>query len=321
MSGTMRIKSNVMVQKSANKKKVPLVTVLKRHWQLYLMLVPVIISFILFHYWPLWGLQIAFKQFNPFKGIDGSPWVGLKQFQSFFSSFYFGKIMGNTLFISITSIIFGFPFPVILALCLNEVRNNTYKRFAQTVSYLPFFVSVVVSVGMFKQMLALDTGIINDFIAMMGGERIYFLREPSLFIFVYLGIIIWRWSGYDAIIYLATITSIDPTLYEAAHVDGAGRLRRLWHITLPGIRNTFIILLILRLGGIMNLQWQEILLLSNPINESASEVIQTFVYKRGLIQADYSFATAVGLFQSVIGFVFVLLANKISKVVSEVSIF
>jgi putative aldouronate transport system permease protein len=320
MATMLRRKSGAIAPKPIYR-KTPTSKLLTRNWQLYLMLLPVILNFVLFHYWPLWGLQIAFKQFNPFRGIDGSPWVGFQQFQNFFGSYYFGDVMGNTLFISITSIVFGFPCPILLALLLNEVRSDKYKRFAQTVSYLPFFVSVVVVVGMFKQMLALDSGVINDLIELLGGTRIYFLRDPNWFVWIYILMIIWRWSGYDAIIYLATITGIDPTLYEAAQVDGAGRLRRMWHITLPGIRTTLIILFIIRLGGIMNLQWQEILLMQNSMNQSASEVIQTFVYKRGLLNADYSFGTAVGLFQSVIGFIFVLAANKISKVVSEVSIF
>lgn len=296
----------------------------RRIWNnklLYLMLLPVIANFLVFHYWPLWGAQIAFRQFNPMRGIMDSQWVGVLHFKNFFNSYYFWDILRNTLTISLTSIVLGFPMPIILALLLNETRRLSYKKFAQSISYLPYFVSVVVVVGIFKQFVSLDQGIINDLIAAFGGERIYFLGEAKWFIWIYMAMIIWRWTGYDSIIYMAAITSIDPSLYEAAEVDGAGRLRKLWHITLPGLKSTIVVLLILRLGGIMNLQWQEILLMQNSLNEVASEVIQTFVYKRGLLNADYSFATAVGLFQSVIGFVFVMLSNKISKKVSEVSIF
>lgn len=288
---------------------------------LYLMLVPVLLNFAVFHYWPMYGAQIAFRQFNPLKGITGSPWVGLANFENFFSSIYFGQILGNTLYISLMSIVLAWPLPILFALLLNELRFRRFKRVSQTLSYLPYFVSVVVVAGMFKMFLSPDTGIVNDAIRRLGGEPVYFLGKPQYFVWIYLVMVIWRWLGYDAIIYLAAITSIDMEQYEAAQVDGASRLQQLWHITLPGIATTVIILFIIRLGNIMNIQWQEILLLQNSLNEKGSEVIQTFVYKRGLLKADYSYATAVGLFQSAIGFVFIVVSNQISKKVSDVSLF
>lgn len=297
---------------------------LRRLWNnklLYVMLIPVMANFIIFHYLPFADITIAFKQYNIVLGASRSPWVGWKNFESFFGSYYFWDVLKNTLATSICSIIFGFPMPILLALLLNESPSPKYKSFVQSCSYLPYFVSVVVCVGMFKMFLGVDNGIINDMIAALGFERQAFLTTPAWFLFVYMLIIVWRWTGYDAIVYLAAMTSIDPMLYEAAEIDGAGRLGRIWHVTLPGIRTTIVLLLIMRLGGIMNLQWQDILLLQNDLNLGVSEVIQTFVYKRGMLKADYSYATAVGLFQSVVGFTFVLAANFISKKLGDTSLF
>ena len=297
---------------------------LRRLWNnkyLYVMLIPVLANFIIFHYLPFMDITIAFKQYNLVLGASRSPWVGWRNFESFFGSYYFWDVLKNTLTISISSIVLGFPMPILLALLLNESPSRKYKTVVQSCSYLPYFVSVVVCVGMFKMFLGVDDGIINDMIASLGLRRQAFLTTPAWFLFVYMLIIIWRWTGYDAIVYLASMTSIDPMLYEAAQIDGAGRLGRIWHVTLPGIRTTIVLLLIMRLGGIMSLQWQDILLLQNDLNLSVSEVIQTFVYKRGMLKADYSYATAVGLFQSVVGFVFVVAANAISKRLSDTSLF
>ena len=288
---------------------------------LYLMLLPVLANFVIFHYVPMYGLQIAFKQYNLVLGASGSPWVGFSNFINFFNSYYFIQIISNTLVLSLLSIVVGFPIPVIFALMLNEVRNKGYKKFVQTVSYLPYFISVVVVVGMVKNFLERDSGIVNMLLQLIGMDQVNFLGKPQYFRGVYLGMQIWRYTGFDAIIYIATIIGIDQELYEAAEMDGAGRFRRIWNITLPGLQSTIIVLFILRIGNIMNVGWQEILLLQNSLNEGTSEVIQTFVYKRGIIKADYSFSTAVGLFQSIIGFVTIMFANKISKKVSETYIF
>lgn len=293
--------------------------ILRCKW-LYLMLLPCIANFILFHYVPMYGLQIAFKRFNIVMGASASPWVGLQHFKNFFNSYYFGEVMGNTLRISILSIIIGFPFPILFSLILNEVRSQRAKTIFQTISYMPYFLAVVVVVGLVRIFLE-DEGIINQIVRAFGGQSVYFLGEPKYFFTIYEVMLLWRWTGYDAILYLAAISAVDQDLYEAAAVDGAGRISRVWHITLPGIQHTIIILLIMRVGSILSVSWQEILLLQNELNESVSEVIQTFVYKRGIIKADYGFSTAVGLFQSIIGFIMVVAANQLSKKYTDTYIF
>lgn len=304
--------------KSAFKKKLLRI---KQDRYLYLMLLPVLASFIIFHYLPYAGLQIAFKKFNLITGIWGGKWVGFSNFEKFFSSYYAGRIIKNTLVINITMAIFGFPAPIIFALMLNEVKSPGLKKTVQTVSYLPYFIPIVVSVSMLTTMTAMDTGIINKLIRDLGGQPIYFMGDPDCFLPVYWVFQIWRWCGYDAIIYISAITSIDQALYEAAEIDGAGRLRRIWHITLAGIKPTIVIMLIMRIGNLMSSDWQLILLMSNPSNESVAETIQTYVYKRGFEKQDYSYATAIGLIESSINLVLVLLANKASSLLGEDQLF
>jgi len=254
-------------------------------------------------------------------GPDRSPWVGWKNFQSFFGSYYFWDVLKNTFILSGMDILFGFPLAILLALLLNESPFKGYKKLVQSCSYLPYFVSAVAAVGMFKLFLSVDSGIINDLAELLTGKRYSFLTETKWFLWIYLLVNMWRWPGYDSIVYFSALSSIDPQLYEAAQIDGAGRLRRIWHVTLPGIRTTIILMFILRLGNIMNLAWQDVLLLQNDLNQEASEIIQTFVYKRGLLKADYSYATAVGLFQSLVGLVIILLANFASRKLTETSLF
>ena len=288
---------------------------------LYILLIPVLANFIIFHYIPFYGIQIAFKRYDLVRGISGSRWVGLANFKNFFSSFYARTIIGNTFRISILSILIGFPIPITFAILLNELRSRRYKKFVQTVSYLPYFISVVVVVSIVKTMVALDSGVINVILERMNVKPIYFLGEDKYFFPIYMTIMIWRYTGFDAIIYIASISTIDPQLYQAAEVDGAGRISKIIHITIPSILPTIIILFILRMGNIMNVGWQTILLISNSHIESVSEVIQTFVYKRAFINRDFSYATAVGLFQSVIAFVMIITVNKISKKVSDTYLF
>lgn len=310
-------------QNGSLKKKTPYKQLLNKMFAsryLYLMLLPCMLNFIIFHYLPMYGLQIAFKRFNIVLGAAASPWYGFKHFENFFNSYYFTEILGNTLRISAVSIIIGFPFPILFALMLNEVRNQRMKKLIQTISYLPYFVAVVVMVGMASLFLEQD-GLINVIHKAITGRTVYFMGEPKYFMSIYQIMGLWRWTGFDAILYLAAISSVDQELYSAAAVDGAGRIRRIWHITLPGIRSTIIVLFIMRLGNILNVSWQEILLLQNSLTEGVSEVIQTFVYKRGVMKADYGFATAVGLFQSVIGFILVITANKVGKRYSDTYIF
>ena len=292
----------------------------RKDWMLYLMLLPVIANFIIFHYIPMYGVQIAFRKYNIVLGISGSPWVGFKNFINFFTAYNFWTIIGNTFILSFLQISIGFPIPILFALFLNELAQEKFKKFSQTASYLPHFISAVVVVGMVIQFTSLG-GPINKVLESLGLEKIYFMGEKKYFRPIFIIMNIWQEAGYGAIIYLAAISGINPELYEVASIDGANRLRRIWSITLPSIAPVVIILLIMRMGNILNIAWMKILLLQNSNNVSVSEVIGTFVFKRGLQNGDYSYATAVGLFNSVIGLIFVLTTNLISKKTSETSLF
>lgn len=283
------------------------------------MALPVVAYYIIFHYAPMYGAIIAFKEFNPALGIMGSPWVGFKHFKSFFEGVYFWRLVRNTLLISVYSLIWGFPAPIILALLLNEVKNKYFKRTVQTVSYLPHFISLVVVCGIIKDFTSTD-GVINDIIEFLGGERTNFLMIPEWFRPIYVGSGIWQEVGWGSIIYLAAITNIDPQLYEAATIDGASRWKQIWHITLPGIVPTIVILLILRLGGLMSVGFEKIILLYNSATMETADVISSYVYRRGLLDFDYSFSAAVGLFNSVINLILITSANRLSRKVSETSL-
>ena len=283
------------------------------------MALPVVAYYIIFHYAPMYGAIIAFKEFNPALGIMGSPWVGFKHFKSFFEGVYFWRLVRNTLLISVYSLIWGFPAPIILALLLNEVKNKYFKRTVQTVSYLPHFISLVVVCGIIKDFTSTD-GVINDIIEFLGGERTNFLMIPEWFRPIYVGSGIWQEVGWGSIIYLAAITNIDPQLYEAATIDGASRWKQTWHITLPGIVPTIVILLILRLGGLMSVGFEKIILLYNSATMETADVISSYVYRRGLLDFDYSFSAAVGLFNSVINLILITSANRLSRKVSETSL-
>lgn len=296
-----------------------LVRDLIRNRQVYLMAIPIILYYTLFHYLPMYGAIIAFKDFSPGKGILGSEWVGLDNFMRFYNSIYFWRVIRNTLKISIANIIFGFPAPIILALLFNELRNVYFKRVAQTISYLPHFISIMVVSGIILDFTSMD-GIVNDIIAFLGGERIPIMLRPELFVPVYIITEIWQTVGWGSIIYIAALSGIDQELYEAARIDGAGRWKQTLHITIPCLMPTVIIMLILRLGQIMNVGFEKIILLSNSITAETAEVISSFVYKRGLLEFDYSFSAAVGLFNSVINFSMLVLANWISKKVSDSSL-
>jgi putative aldouronate transport system permease protein len=292
---------------------------IRADWMLYLMLAPVIANFIIFHYIPMYGLQIAFKRYNIVLGVSGSPWVGFTNFIRFFTSIYAWQTIRNTLVISFYSLLLS-PLPILFALLLNEVRFTTMKKVIQTSAYLPYFVSSVIMVGLIKLVFASD-GVINNFLISMGLDAVDFLNSKATFRSLYVGSGVWKFTGFESIIFIAAMLGIDPQLYEAAEIDGAGRLKRILHITLPGIASTIIILYIIRMGNIMKVGWQDIYLLQNGLNEEVSEVIQTFVYKRGLIQADYGYGGAVGMFESVIGFILVTLSNRIAKSVSDYSLF
>lgn len=293
---------------------------IKKDKFLLLLISPVIIYYIIFHYLPMYGVIIAFKNFSPARGILGSPWVGLKWLEQFFNSIYAGRVIKNTVLISFFSLVWSFPVPIIFALILNELKNGIFKRAVQTVSYLPHFISVVVICGMLISFLSPADGVVNVILMNLGMEPVNFLNEPGWFRTIYIGSGIWQGFGWNSIIYLAAITSIDPSLYEASKIDGARRWQQIVNITIPGILPTIIILLIMNLGHIMNVGFEKIILLYNPSTYVVSDVISTFVYRRGLEGAEYGFASAVGLFNSLVNFTFLIIVNKISKRVSEIAL-
>ncbi len=293
---------------------------IKQNWELYLLILPVLLYFIIFHYWPMYGVQIAFKDFMASKGISGSQWVGFKHFERFFKSYYFGRLIRNTLGINLYQLAVAFPIPIILALMMNEVKNNKFKRTVQTVTYAPHFISTVVLVGMVVSFLSPSTGIINMFIKALGFQPISFMTEPKWFKTIYVFSGIWQNMGWNSIIYMAALAGIAPELHEAAIVDGASRTQRIWHINIPGILPTIIIMFIMETGKIMNVGFEKAFLMQNDLNISSSDVISTYVYRSGILGAQYSFSTAVGLFNSVINFIMLILVNSISRRLSETSL-
>jgi putative aldouronate transport system permease protein len=287
---------------------------------LYILLAPVFIHYVIFRYVPMYGIIIAFKNYNIFKGIFASPWVGLGNFQQFFSSVYILRLLRNTLAINFYDIIFGFPAPIILALLLNEVRNKYFKKTIQTITYLPHFVSTVIIVSMVVNFLSPSAGLINNILASLGFERVNYLMEAKYFWTIFTTMNIWKSVGFGSILYLAALTGINQELYEAAIVDGAGRWRQTWNITIPGIAPTIIIMFILRIGHLLDVGYESIILMYNSQTYATADVISTYVYRRGLTEADYSFATAVGLFQSIIGLILIFASNSLSKKYSETSL-
>lgn len=293
----------------------------KEIWQLYLLaLIPV--SFvIIFNYLPIGGIVIAFKDYSFRKGIFGSPWAGLKYFRQLFNTPIFSDILKNTLIISFYSIAVGFPFPIILAFAFNELRNQRIKKVVQTITFAPYFISTVVVVGILMQLFSYRYGVVNEVIKLFGGTPIDFLGSPGFFRPAYVWSGVWQGAGYGSVLYIAALSSIDTTLYEAAYLDGASKFQKLIYIDLPGIAPTIIINLILTTGGILNVGFEKVFLMQNPVNYGVSEVISTFVYKTGIQQAQFSFATAVGLFNSVVNCIVLLLVNWFAKQVSETSLF
>lgn len=291
---------------------------IKHRW-LYIMVLPVLLYYLCFSYIPIYGLQIAFKGYTFGKGIWGSDWVGLKHFIDFFTGPYFWRTLKNTLALSVYTILICFPAPIIFAILLNELHWQKYKRVIQTVSYLPHFISLVVICGLIKEFTA-STGLINSIIELFGGTAQTMLVNPEYFRAIYVISDLWQGIGWGSIIYLAALSAIDPTLYDAAAVDGAGRFRRILHVTLPCLMTTIIIMFILRVGQFMTVGFDKILLLYNSNIYSTADVISTFVYRKGIIESNFSFSAAVGLFNSLVNFVLVFTVNKISAKVSETSL-
>jgi len=281
------------------------------------MLLPVLLYYLIFHYGPMYGAVIAFEDFNPVRGVFGSPWVGFQNFQDFFSSVYFTRLIFNTLAINVLDLVIGFPAPIILALLITELRWNPFRRLVQTATYLPHFISVVVVVGMLFDFFARD-GLVNQVVATT--QPIAFMQAPEWFRQLFVGSGIWQHVGWKSIVFLAAIAAVDPTLYEAAKVDGANRFQQVRHITIPGIMPTIVILLILQIGTMMTVGYEKIILMYNPLTYETADVISTYVFRRGILQADFSFSAAVGLFNSVINFALLIAANKVGRRVAETSL-
>lgn len=289
-------------------------------WQLYAFASLAFLCFLIFHYVPMYGILMAFKNYSPALGIWNSPWVGFDHFIRFFESHHFWTLMKNTLGINIYALAVGFPLPIILALALNEAKEGAFKKITQTVTYAPHFISVVVITGMIVSFLSPTTGIINHFIEFLGFERIPFMTDPKWFKTVYVLSGVWQGTGWASVIYLAALSGVDPTLHEAATMDGATRLQRVMHINLPTILPTIMILLIMNVGSLMAMGFEQIILMQNPLNLSSSNVIATYVYEMGLLNNQFSFAAAIGLFNSVINAILLISVNKISSKVSEVGL-
>lgn len=283
------------------------------------MVLPVLIFFILFHYKPMYGAIIAFKDYTPALGITESPWVGLENFSRFFSSVYFGRLIRNTILLSVYSLIFGFPAPIILALLLNEVRSKKFKGLTQTVTYLPHFISMIVVTGMLVD-FSMTSGLFNDIIELFGGERSPLLQNPDLYRTIYVASGIWQEAGWGSIIYLSALSGVDSQLYEAAQIDGAGKWKQLLNVTLPGIMPTIVIMFILKMGTLMNMGYEKTILLYNPATYETADIISSYIYRIGLLDQDWSYSTAIGLFNSVINFALLLITNKLARKCGETSL-
>lgn len=294
--------------------------ILWRDRYLWLLVLPGVVYFTVFMYAPMIGLAISFESYSPFRGMFAGPWVGFKWFQQFFGSPYFGRLMRNTILLNLYGLFWGFPAPVLFALMLNEVGNRYFKKITQTLSYLPHFVSTVVIIGIVSSLLSPDSGLVNMAIKGMGGTAINFMGMPQWFRTIYIGSGIWQDLGWSCIIYLAALAGIDPQLYEAARIDGAGKLQQIWHVTLPGIMSTIVIMLIMSLGGMFSVGYEKIILMYSTSTYETADVINTYVFRRGIVGSEYSFGTAVGLFQSAINFALVYLVNRLSRKISEISL-
>jgi len=285
------------------------------------MILPGLILLLVFKYAPMWGLVIAFQDYQPFKGISGSSWVGFKHFERLFSEPMFWNIFKNTIVLFLYNMIFFFPVPIILSLMLNEVRINILKRFVQTLIYIPHFMSWVIIVSISYVMLTIDGGIINELLIMLGFEKVNFLLNASMFRPMYIIQVIWREAGWGTIIYLAAIAAVDPQLYEAARMDGASRLRQAWHVTLPAIRSVIVVLLILKVGDVLELGFEHVYLLLNAMNREVAEIFDTYVFTTGLRQGQFSYSTAIGFFKSIVGFVLVMIVNWLARKFGEEGIY
>lgn len=295
-------------------------TNITKNYQLYLFILPALTYFLLFHYWPMYGVQIAFKDFNALLGIIDSPWVGLKHFERFINVYSFKDLLSNTVGLSLYMLLISFPAPIILALLINEIRHSGFRRLVQTVTYAPHFISTVIMVSMIMLMLNPNYGIVNKIIGLIGFEAHDFMIDQSWFKSIYVLSEIWQHAGWSSIIYLAALAGIDQEQHEAAMIDGASRLQRIWHINLPGITPTIVILFLFAVGGVMEIGFEKIFLMQNSLNLQSSEVISTYVYKMGMLNHQFSFSAAVDLFNSVINFTLLIAVNAVVKRFSETSL-
>lgn len=288
----------------------------RRNWQLYLFLLPLVAYFFIFHYIPMAGIQIGFKDYYANRGMLGSPWVGFKHFERFFDSYFFWRLLRNTLILNAYQLML-FPLPVIFALSLNELKNGAFKKWAQTLTYAPHFISVIVIVGMIMAFTDVNSGLINNILKLFGAEPIAFMNKPEWFrhLFVWSGV--WQSLGWNTIIFLAALAGINPELHEAARVDGASKFQRVIHVNVPGIMPTVVILFILGIGQFMQIGFEKVLAMQNTLNSATSDIIQTFVYKRGILEGQTSFATAIGLFESIINIILLVVVNQIARKIGE----
>ncbi|MEF2966376.1 ABC transporter permease subunit [Paenibacillus sp. M1] len=291
----------------------------RRNWGLYVLLLPAVVLTLLFAYKPMYGVLIAFKDYSPALGIGGSPWAGLKYFEKFFNSYQFSTTIKNTVIISLYSLI-TFPIPILLALMVNQMRANRFRRFFQTVSYMPHFISTVVMVGLMLILLSPSTGLVGNAYKLFGAEAPDLMGSPGLFSSIYVWSDVWQHVGWDSIIYIAALSTVDPSLYEAATVDGAGRWHKIRYIDIPMLIPTAVTLLILRVGGLLGVGFEKVYLMQNDLNITSSEILSTYVYKIGLLSSQYSFSSAISLFNTVINFILLILVNQISKKFSENSL-
>lgn len=321
VNNTSQTKQNYFARlaKSVLNYCVRLIKDIRMHKGAYLIVLPVVVFYILFHYKPMYGLIIAFKNYSPAKGIMGSSWAGLKHFEDFLTNPYFWRLMRNTLTISLSNLIFSFPAPIILALLLNEIKNKAFLRGSQMIMYIPHFISLVVICGMIINFTDID-GVINDLLNVFGIERKAYLNYPQYFVPIYVISDIWQGIGWNSIIYMAALTGIDTSLYEAATIDGAGRWKQTLHVTIPGILPTIIIMLLMRIGNLLSVGYEKVILLYNPLTYETADIISTYVYRKGLLEQNYSFSTAVGLFNSIISFILLIGANTLSKRCGEGSL-
>ncbi len=287
---------------------------------LYLILLPFIIWYAVFMFKPMYGMVIAFKDYSLFRGISGSEWIGLKNFKDFLTSPEFYVTLKNTLMLNVYSLLLEFPFAILLALMLNEVKNKYFKTIVQTASFIPYFIAIVVATGITINILSPSTGVVNVFLEKLGFERVYFLAKPEFFRGIFTGLNMWKTAGFNAVIYLAALTAVDEQLYEAAKIDGANKFQQLRHITIPAIIPTIVVMLVLKVGSMLNVAFETVLLLYQPATYEAADVISTYVYRTGMLMQDFGLATAVGLFNAVVGFILVYSANRWSKKVTQSSL-